>query len=134
MAAQTVMDNYNSGKSNIQYVYSDTDSIHCISPDFKLPEGLDIDDTRLGAWKFETKFNKGKFLRQKCYIENSTEDVYNPEPEYEMKVTVAGMPKECYQYVTFENFKIGASYKGKKLPKQVEGGVILADVDFTIKE
>lgn len=131
--AQTVMDNYNSGKSNIQYIYSDTDSIHCLSPDFELPEGVDIDDTRLGAWKFETKFNKGKFLRQKCYIENSTEDVYNDDPEYEMKITVAGMPKECYKYVTFDNFELGASYKGKKLPKQVEGGVVLADVDFTIK-
>ena len=132
-AAQTVTDNYNSGKSNIQFVYSDTDSIHCVSPDFELPEGLDIDDTKLGAWKFETKFNRGKFLRQKCYIENSTEDVYNPAPEYELKITVAGMPKDCYQYVDFDNFKIGASYSGKKLPKQVEGGVILADVDFTIK-
>lgn len=133
-AAQTVMDNYKSGKSNIQFVYSDTDSIHCISPDFELPEGLDIDDTKLGAWKFETKFNKGKFLRQKCYIENSTEDVWNPNPEYDLKITVAGMPRDCYEHVTFSNFKIGASYSGKKLPKLVEGGVVLAEVDFTIKE
>lgn len=132
--AQTIMDNYNSGKSKIQFVYSDTDSVHCVSPDHELPEGIDIDDTRLGAWKFETKFSRAKFIRQKCYIEMSTEDVNNPEPHYEMKITVAGMPKECYEYVTFENFRMGASYKGKKLPKQVDGGVILQEVDFTIKE
>lgn len=133
-AAQKIMDDYNSGKSNIQFVYADTDSLHCVSPDFELPEGLEIDDTKLGAWKFESKFNKAKFLRQKCYIENSTEDVNNPNPEYELKVTVAGMPKECHEYVNFDNFKIGARYKGKLAPKRVSGGVVLVDVDFTIKE
>ena len=133
-AAQTVMDNYNAGKSKIQFVYADTDSLHCVSPDFELPEGLDIDDTKLGAWKFESKFNKAKFLRQKCYIENSTEDVENNDPEYELKITVAGMPKGCYPYVNFKNFKIGASYKGKMQPKMVKGGVVLSDIDFTIKD
>lgn len=132
-SAQKITDDYNAGKSNIQFVYADTDSLHLYSPDFELPE-IDIDDTRLGAWKFESKFNKAKFLRQKCYIENSTEDVENPDPEYEMKITVAGMPKDCYQYVTFNNFRIGATYKGKKQPKIVKGGVILKSVDFTIKE
>lgn len=132
-SAQKITDDYNAGKSKIQFVYADTDSLHLSSPDFELPE-IDIDDTRLGAWKFESKFNKAKFLRQKCYIENSTEDVENPDPEYEMKITVAGMPKDCYQFVTFRNFKIGATYKGKKQPKIVKGGVILRSVDFTIKE
>ena len=131
-SAQKITDDYNAGKSKIQFVYADTDSLHLSSPDFELPE-IDIDDTRLGAWKFESKFNKAKFLRQKCYIENSTEDVENPDPEYEMKITVAGMPKDCYQFVTFRNFKIGATYKGKKQPKIVKGGVILKSVDFTIK-
>ena len=131
-SAQKIMDDYNSGKSKIQFVYADTDSLHCYSPNFDLPN-LDIDDTRLGAWKFESKFNKAKFLRQKCYIENSTEDIDNPNPDYELKITVAGMPKGCYPYVNFDNFKIGASYKGKKQPKRVKGGVILADIDFTIK-
>ena len=53
---------------------------------------------------------------------------------YKRKITVAGMPSGCYEYVTFDNFKIGASYKGKKQPKIVEGGVILRHVDFTIKK
>lgn len=133
-SAQKIMDNYNSGKSKIQFVYADTDSLHCYSPNFEIPEGLDIDDTKLGAWKFESKFNKAKFLRQKCYIENSTEDINNDDPDYNLKITVAGMPKDCYPYVNFNNFKIGASYKGKKQPKIVSGGVVLSDIDFTIKE
>lgn len=131
-SAQKVMDNYRSGKSKIQFVYADTDSLHCVSPDFELPD-LDIDDTRLGAWKYESKFNKAKFLRQKCYIENSTEKVYDENPEYELKVTVAGMPASCHHLVDFKNFKIGASYSGKMQPKVVDGGVILKEVDFTIK-
>jgi DNA polymerase elongation subunit (family B) len=36
-SAQRIMDDYASGKSNIQFVYADTDSLHCISPDFELP-------------------------------------------------------------------------------------------------
>ena len=133
-AAQKIMDDYNAGKSNIQFAYADTDSLHCISPDFTLPEGLEIDDTKLGAWKFESKFTRGKFLRQKCYIEESTDDVYNPKPEYKLKVTVAGMPEYCTEQVTFQNFKFGATYKDKKQPEIVKGGVILKNIDFTIKK
>lgn len=132
-AAQTVMDMYNQGKSNVQFVYADTDSLHCVCPNHELPVGLDIDPVKLGAWKYESKFNKAKFLRQKCYIENSTEDVYNDNPEYELKVTVAGMPSSCHDQVTFKNFNIGATYTGKLQPKIVQGGVVLRDVDFTIK-
>lgn len=149
-AAQTITDNYNSGKSKIQFVYADTDSLHCVSDDFSLPEGLDIDSTKLGAWDFEMKFSKGKYLRQKCYLENEIIDkedyekgilsktsyLYNKDSKgyYKTKITISGMPKGCYQYVTFKNFKLGASYKGKKQPKIVRGGVVLGDIDFTIKE
>ena len=148
-AAQIITDNYNSGKSKIQFVYADTDSLHCVSDDFSLPEGLDIDSTKLGAWDHEANFSKAKFLRQKCYLENhiiSEEDyirgcngeegfLYNKDDEgfYKLKITVAGMPSGCYPQVTFRNFKLGASYTGKKSPKVVKGGVILKDVDFTIK-
>lgn len=151
-SAQKIMDDYNSGKSKIQFVYADTDSLHCISDDFSLPEGLNIDDFDLGAWKFESKFTKAKFLRQKCYIEKEiiTEKQYlkglEDEEEnsflytkekgkyYYLKITVAGMPNSCYPYVTFNNFKIGASYKGKVVPKLVPNGIILEDIDFTIQK
>lgn len=138
-AFQKVLDDHNSGKTKAEPVYADTDSLHIVlngedADKFLANCGLDIDPTKLGAWDYETKFNKGKFLRQKCYIENSTKDVKNPNPEYKLKITVAGMPPACYEYVNFNNFKIGANYKGKKQPKIVRGGVVLAEVDFTIKE
>lgn len=137
-SAQRVMDNNRKGLSKAQFVYADTDSLHIVlngedETKFLNDSNLDISDTKLGAWKFETKFNKAKFLRQKCYIENSTEDVLNPNPEYNLKITVAGMPTDCHKYVNFDNFNIGASYKGKKQPKIVPGGVVLSEIDFTIK-
>ena len=139
-SAQKITDNYNAGKSNIQFIYADTDSLHLDSPNFQLPEGLDIDPYKLGAWKYESRFSdKGqkegcgaKYLRQKCYIENSTEDIESENPDYNLKITVAGMPVECYPQVTFDNFKIGASYHGKKMPVTVSGGTVLLDSDFTI--
>lgn len=149
-AAQKITDDYNAGRSKIQFVYADTDSLHCVSDDHSLPEGLDIDPTKLGAWDHETNFRRAKFLRQKCYIEDHiiTEEEYikglngeepflyrmDDEGFYKLKITVAGMPAGCYPEVSFNNFKIGASYSGKKQPKIVEGGVILREVDFTISE
>lgn len=130
-AAQKIQDDYNAGKSNIQFVYADTDSLHLLSPEFKIPECLNVNQTDMGAFKFEGTFRQAKFLRQKCYIE----ELCKPhKTEYELKITVAGMPESCYQYVNFSNFRIGAKYRGKLEPKRVPGGVLLSEVDFTIKK
>lgn len=114
------------------YVYSDTDSIHCLFDENEdLSSVLDIDDYRLGAWKLESKFKKGKYIRQKCYIELGYDD--------KMNVTVAGLPKKLGNLITFDNFKIGFTTEhmktdNKKLTyKHVKGGVMLVDTDFTIK-
>lgn len=154
-AAQTIMDNFNNKKSKANIVYCDTDSAHIDlngedEHEFLKNCGLDIDSTKLGAWDHEMTFKRGKYLRQKCYIEDEiikeedyikgingeTPYLYSKDEEgfYKLKITVAGMPKGCYQYVNFKNFKIGATYKGKKLPKNVKNGVVLQDVEFTIKE
>ena len=95
-------------------------------------------------------FKRGKYLRQKCYIEDEiipqekyekgiqseTSYLYSKDKNgfYKMKVTVSGMPDGCYKHVTFDNFKLGASYEGKHQHKIVEGGAVLLDIDFTIKK
>ena len=154
-SAQKVMDNYNNGLSKAQFVYADTDSLHIVlngedEQEFLKNCELDIHPTKLGAWDNESKFISAKFLRQKCYIEKEiiTEDDYlkgikeennylyskDKKGYYKLKITVAGMPTTCYPYVNFDNFNIGASYKGKKQPKIVPGGVVLSEIDFTIKK
>ena len=137
--SQKIMDNYNRGISKAEWIYSDTDSLHILLNGETVEEflkncGLDIDDTRLGAWKLEGKFTKAKYIRQKCYIQNFTDDIKSENPEYKMKVTVAGMPHECHSQVTFKNFKVGTTYTGKNQPKIVSGGCILVADVFTIKE
>ena len=115
------------------YIYSDTDSIHMLElPEEELKSFVDIDDFILGYWKLESKFKRGKFLRQKCYIEQDYEDKIN--------VTVAGLPKKLGKYVTFDNFKVGfsllasdTSIEHKLTYKHVDGGVMLVETDFTIK-
>lgn len=154
-AGQKLLDNFNSGKSKACCVYFDTDSIHVDlngvdEEEFLKTCGLDIDEYKIGAWDHEMPFKRGKYLRQKCYIEEEIitekdyekgikEDdkfLYSKDDEgfYRLKITVAGMPSRCYSQVNFDNFKMGATYKGKLQPKNVKGGVILADVEFTLKE
>ena len=135
--SQSIKD-YTLNKYGIDYyIYSDTDSIHLLNIDEnELSSFVDIDDYKLGAWKLESKFKRGKYLRQKCYIELGYDDRLN--------VTVAGLPKKLSPLVNFNNFNIGFTTEnindekikqtGKKLTfKHVKGGVLLVDTDFTIK-
>ena len=118
------------------YIYSDTDSIHMKSlPKEELKKFVEIDDYKLGAWKIESSFKRGKFIRQKCYIEQDNHDVIHS--------TIAGLPKNLASIINFNNFKIGFTtedYKdkvdkiGHKLRyKYVKGGVVLVDTEFRIK-
>lgn len=94
------------------YIYSDTDSIHTTLPIEELKLFCEIDDVKLGAWKHEGSFTRAKFIRQKCYIE---------EMEGNINITCAGMPKQCYDFVTWDNFKTGFSCGGKLTFKHVKG-------------
>lgn len=85
-----------------------------------------------GAWKHESTFTKARFLRQKCYIEQDETETIN--------VTIAGLPKKIgNKIINFDNFNIGFTTEGMNLKenkliyKQVKGGVILVNTDFTIK-
>ncbi len=107
------------------YIYSDTDSIHTLLSIEELKNFCEIDDYKLGAWAWEGFATKAKFVRQKCYIE---------ELDGKMKITCAGLPENCYDQVTWENFKEGFTAHGKLTYKYLKGGVKLVETDFTIKE
>jgi len=114
------------------YIYSDTDSIHMLDMDEnELAQFVEMDDYRLGAFKIESRFSRGRYLRQKCYIE---------ENEEKLNVVVSGLPKKLHKYVNFDNFKKGMAILEKDKEKEhklrykhVKGGVLLVDTDFTIK-
>ena len=117
---------YNAGV----YCYSDTDSVHIKG--YTAPEGMDVDDMRLGAWKNEGNF-VGKFLRTKTYIKLKEK---NGQPYID--ITCAGMPSNIKDAIKkeqdpFEAFKVGMVYCGKLVPKRVKGGVILVNREFTLQ-
>ena len=138
------------------YIYSDTDSVHCLKlEEDELKQFMKLDDFELGAYKVESTFTTGKYIRQKCYIEllKITKEKYEKDLKdgknviimnnkyYEVNTTIAGMPKKLGKYVNLNNFESGFSikaddpnYEEKKLTyKHVKGGVILVPTDFTIK-
>lgn len=105
-----------------RFVYADTDSLHLVGTE--IPDMLEIDPVKLGAWKHESTFTRARFLRQKSYIE---------EIDGMLKITCAGMPDRCYKYVTWDNFHTGATYSGKLGMTHVNGGIVLKDIPFSIK-
>lgn len=151
---ETIQKNFDS------FIYSDTDSLHNLGrpSDFV---GR-IDDKAYGAYKIESTWKRAKYVRQKTYIEEWDQDQIDrelrdisakcekagldPGPEIRryfdekryINICAAGMTPEQKQRFrneySFDDFKRGLTIKGGKLkPLSVKGGVILIDVDFTIK-
>lgn len=115
------------------WVYSDTDSMYLTGiTEEEAKKYIDIHPTKLGAWKLEHHFTKGKWLRPKTYIMTTTEDG--------LSIACAGMPDNIKESIiengekdAFDMFTYGAKFTGKLIPKRVKGGVILYKTEFTIK-
>lgn len=143
-----------------KFVYADTDSLHIniTLPDeikamsekeladlttidlrkygVDIPADFEIDGYKLGAWKVEEISLRSRYIRQKSYIHDTNPpETWNTEnyDKKKLSITCAGMPQACYEFVTWENFFEGSSFKGKLQPKHVKGGIVLKDIDFTIK-
>lgn len=75
------------------FIYADTDSIHCDLP-FDQIKNVRIHPTDFCAWKCESLWDTGWFVRQKTYIEHCThEDMKECEPYYNIRC--AGLPQRC---------------------------------------
>lgn len=107
-----------------RFIYADTDSVHLIGTD--IPDCIDVDAVRLGAWKHESTFYQAKFLRAKCYMEYE-------EGSDTPTVHVAGMPSRCHRYVDIDNFEFGKVYPGKLYTRRVHGGIVLCEGDMEIR-
>ena len=108
-----------------RFIYADTDSIHLIGTE--VPECIEVDDVKLGAWKHESTFWQAKFLRAKCYMEY---EVGSDKPT----VHVAGMPSSCHKQVDIDNFDFGSEYDGKLYTHRVRGGIVLVPDKMQIRE
>lgn len=106
-----------------QFIYADTDSLHTVG---EITTDIDIDDYKLGAWKHESEWESGKYIRAKTYIHGDKDHNIG-------EVKCAGMPDNVKQQVTWDNFKIGQIYEGKLMQTSVKGGCVLAPVPFMIK-
>lgn len=106
-----------------RFIYADTDSLHLVG--FEDAKEIEIDAVKLGAWKLEYRFIRGKFLRAKSYLEELEDGTFH--------VACAGLPHKCHDKINFENFKSGTKIGGKLQHKRVKGGVVLKEIDFTIK-
>lgn len=105
-----------------RFIYADTDSLHLKGTE--MPDNIEIDSVKLGAWKHESTFTRAKFIRAKSYIE---------EIDGKLKVTCAGLPENCHKLVTWENFELGTEYFGKLQQKKVKGGIVLQETTFKLK-
>lgn len=134
------------------FLYCDTDSIHFVEKTgLKIIERaaeqgtFKISSTDLGAWKYEGHFDRGRYLRSKCYYEENMQDDY---PE----VTLAGLPADPVREhdtsshinydkrrtcCTWENFHIGLVIpggNGKLRSLRTPTGNKLLPTDFVINE
>lgn len=141
------------------FIYADTDSIHCSLPPEKII-GIKVHPTNFCAWKLESCWDIGFFVRQKTYIEHivaeDCEQIDNPY--YNIKC--AGMPERCKdlflksidgyeireedsfteeerQFLStkrnLEDFNVGLKVPGKLLPKRIRGGVLLVNTTYEMR-
>lgn len=128
-------------------LYVDTDSIHYLKEgEYKIEQAikdgiLEVDAEKLGAWKHEGDFDKGRYLRAKCYMEGNRID-----DKWHLEATVAGLPADKHtgafskkrSCLNWDNFKIGhvvsADQSNKLRTIRTPSGNKLLPTGFQIKE
>lgn len=132
-----------------RFCYADTDSLHMVG--WELPTTLELHPTKLGAWDVELYFRKARYIHAKCYIEEESHEAKGKiavlgrecvcgEPDCPNNGTIercaiacAGLPKKARSKIGFNDFVTGMQVGGKLQMKRVSGGIVLNEIDFTIK-
>ena len=120
------------------FVYADTDSVHCINAwKGEYDNKIQIDETKLGMWKWESLSYRGRYLRPKAYMHLMECDISKRKKGKlaieHCEVKCGGMPEACKMNATWSNFKNGAMYEGKLAGKQVKGGYLLSETTYNIR-
>ena len=146
------------GVDKAGFKYADTDSIHCDLPPEKV-QGITVHPTNFCAWKLESCWDIAKFIRQKTYVEHVTHEDLQPIEHPYFNIKCAGMPDSCKDLLlvsmgekeatdkqkekykdfiqthrTLDDFKVGLTVPSKLLPLTIKGGVVLQEVDFTLRD
>lgn len=145
-------------KNYNNFMYADTDSIHCNCSPNEI-KGIRVDDKNFLCWKLESCWDEGLFVRQKTYIEHIVaENLQSIDKPY-YNVKCAGMPEPCKQLFlksigediniddfninddaknflkkkrTIKDFKVGLCVPLKLRPVQINGGVVLTETFYTM--
>ena len=118
----------NADSFGADFVYADTDSIHCVGS--KRPP--DLDQHELGFFKLESCSHTGLYIGPKKYLHQYEYEVGSAVPKLQ-EVKCAGLPDEAKRQVTMENFHRGTEYVGKLAGRQVKGGYLLIETTFKIQ-
>ncbi len=115
------------------FIYCDTDSIHCFDSD-NIP--LDIHPTDLGKWKDETAdgaYEYARYIKQKTYC-HARPGVKDGVPYKEVvEIRAAGLSVNSRTGIPFDEFKYGLVIKNANLKqKTVPGGAILMPTDWVM--
>ena len=104
------------------FLYCDTDSLHCL--DRRVLPFIDIDQNAICCWKEEYTFSTAKYLRAKCYYEQTDDKTI---------VRIAGLPITQAETIKLNEFDYGTKRK-KLMPKIVKGGVLLLESEYIIRD
>lgn len=140
------------------FCYSDTDSIHLVG---NAPvKGIKIDPVKLGYWDNETNFSKCRFVRQKTYIEYTTQEENKDVTPY-LNIKACGAPEEVKTRLLYKvnldedltideqdnilnekrtpdevigRFTYGLVETGKLSRRTTSGGVVLFNTTFNLRK
>ena len=140
-----------------RFIYADTDSLHLIGKSKNI-KGVKLHDTHYLAWKVENTFDTGFFVRQKTYIEVTSDPDYIKKRGHGYIIKCAGMPNRCKDLLihSFEgkeeiermtpdekrflktkrkitDFNIGLKVPSKLRPVQIAGGTVLLPTTYEMR-
>lgn len=134
------------------FAYADTDSLHLLTDE--IPDTLEVDAKRLGAWKHELDFESAWYIRAKAYLEYGRDPSKDGDP-LRFHNAIAGVPTYMSAALTFDDLVPGTTIRvdrhgrhlepttaeqhravimhGKLTPRAYPGGIVLTDTPFELK-
>lgn len=111
------------------FIYADTDSLHLQGTEAK---SIEIHPTKLGAWKIESLWDQGLFIRQKTYCEHD-ENGYNFKCAGLVERAKAILEEQLNSgEVKLRDIKPGYKFTRNTKMVSMDGGVSFEETEYTI--